>query len=133
MRGHEPNTRSVFGPSSESLRHGLAARTLNFYLRRRRILFKISTAPLAARARPGIATLGSISGTVGTGVKASASFELVSATERTTSDRRMRDHFLSMVDLSAIFGVCDAPSKHFREEQKAMPKSSLSAKLMCPK
>src|ERR1700720_1959493 len=126
MRGHEPNTRSVFGPSSESLRHGLAARTLNFYLRRRRILSKISTAPVAARARPGIATLGSISGAAVTGV-AKASFELVSATERTTSDRRMRDHFLSMVDLSAFFGVCNSRTKHFREEQKAIPKSSLSA------
>jgi hypothetical protein len=130
MRSHEPNTRSAFGPSCESSRRGLAARTPNFYLLRRRILSQTSTAPAAAMARPGIATLGSTSGAA---TEAKASFELVSATERTTNDSKMRDHFPSMVDLSAFFGVCNARAEHFREEQEAIAKSSLGAMWIRPK
>jgi hypothetical protein len=86
-----------------------------------------------ATARPEIANVGSISGAGGTADIAKASFEAIDATKRTIRDRRVRDHFLFMVDLSAFFGVRDAPTKHLREDQKLIPKTSRSAMLICPK
>ena len=64
---------------------------------------------------------------------AKANFDAVSATKTTVSDRRMRDHFLFMVDLPSYFGVCDAPTKHFRKEQNVIRKNSQSPMLICPK